>query len=254
MILGSALFWGVVFTLLWARQLKTKNATSVDAAWALGVGVQTVFLAWISEGTPSRRLLVSLLVGVWSLRLAGYLWWHRVRTGIEDGRYLRFRQKYSPGVFWLLYMVQAFLVFLLPFSFWGAFQRSTLFPGWGDGVALVLWAGALLGESLADRQLARFRANPENRGKTCRNGLWRYSRHPNYFFEWLLWTAYLPLSLASGGGWVSLLGPVLLYFLLTRVSGVPLTEEQALLSRGDDYRAYQKTTPAFFPWFPKDSR
>jgi steroid 5-alpha reductase family enzyme len=104
---------------------------------------------------------------------------------------------------------------------------------------------------LADRQLTRFRADPANKRKTCRRGLWRYSRHPNYFFEWLLWTSYVPLSWGSPIFALSLLGPGLLFLFLTRVSGIPPTEAQALASRGDDYRAYQRTTSAFFPWFPR---
>jgi steroid 5-alpha reductase family enzyme len=106
---------------------------------------------------------------------------------------------------------------------------------------------ALTGESIADRQLARFRASPSNRGKVCREGLWRYSRHPNYFFEWFHWWAYAWLAVGSPLWWLPILGVVVMYLFLTRVTGVPPTEAQAIRSRGDAYREYQRTTNAFFP-------
>ncbi|MDE2345901.1 MAG: DUF1295 domain-containing protein, partial [Gammaproteobacteria bacterium] len=109
------------------------------------------------------------------------------------------------------------------------------------------------GESIADLQLARFRANPANRGRTCRHGLWRYSRHPNYFFEWLHWFAYVCLAIGSPIAWLAWSGPVVMYVFLRWISGIPYTEAQALRSRGDDYRAYQQSTPMLLPWFPKHS-
>lgn len=247
----SAAAWGAVFTALWLRQRKTRNATAVDAAWALGVGAQTALLAAVSDGDAPRRIVLAGLVAVWSLRLAGHLYVDRVRTGIEDGRYARFRREWSPGAFYGFYMAQAALVFLLPLTFRAAFQNPAPFPTALDVLGGAVWAAALLGESLADRQLARFRSDPANRGKTCREGLWRYSRHPNYFFEWMLWMGYLPFSLGAPGGWAALAGPLLLLFLLLKVSGVPPTEAQALASRGDDYRDYQRTTSVFVPWFPR---
>lgn len=248
--MSAILIWAV-FSLLWLQQRRTQNATAVDAAWALGIGLQTAFLAWSSDGSPLRRIVIAGLVGIWALRLAGYLYFNRVRTGVEDGRYARFRRDWNPAVFYLFYMVQGLLVFLLPFTFQAALGSGAPFPSRWDAVGFGLWAVALLGESLADRQLARFRADPANRGKTCRVGLWRTSRHPNYFFEWLLWCAYVPMSLGAPGGAWSLTGPLLLLVLLTKVSGIPPTEAQALVSRGDDYRDYQRTTSAFVPWFPR---
>ena len=110
---------------------------------------------------------------------------------------------------------------------------------------------AVAGEALADRQLAAFQADPGSRGGTCRAGLWPYSRHPNYFFEWLTWVAYAAFALPSPWGWTFVCAPLLMLFLRFRVTGIPMAEEQALRSRGDDYREYQRTTSAFFPWFPK---
>jgi steroid 5-alpha reductase family enzyme len=117
-----------------------------------------------------------------------------------------------------------------------------------------LWLVALAGEALADRQLAAFKRQAENRGRVCAVGLWRYSRHPNYFFEWLVWVAFLVVALASPWGWVAAIGPASILYLLLRVTGIPLTEEQALRSKGDAYRDYQRTTSAFIPWWPRGPR
>jgi steroid 5-alpha reductase family enzyme len=117
----------------------------------------------------------------------------------------------------------------------------------------LLWLAAVGGEWVADRQLVRFRADPVNRGRTCRDGLWRYSRHPNYFFEALHWWAYVLMGVGVPFGWVTLLGPLLMTVALLKISGFPLAEAQALASRGEDYRNYQRTTSAFIPWFPKQA-
>ena len=122
---------------------------------------------------------------------------------------------------------------------------------WQLAVAAAIWLVSVGGESLADAQLARFRADPANRGKTCRSGLWRYSRHPNYFFEWLHWCAYAVAAIGAPLAWLGWLGPVVMYLFLRYISGIPFTEQQALRTRGDDYRDYQRSTPMLFPWFPK---
>jgi steroid 5-alpha reductase family enzyme len=129
-------------------------------------------------------------------------------------------------------------------------------PGLGaaewSGVAL--WIVALCGEYLADRQLARFKADPANKGRTCQDGLWRYSRHPNYFFEWLVWCAYFLFALGSPHGIWTIYCPLLMLHFLVNVTGVKLTEEHSLRSRGDEYRRYQQTTSAFVPWFRKETK
>ena len=119
---------------------------------------------------------------------------------------------------------------------------------------MALWFVAVAGEALADAQLAAFKRNPANRGGVCAVGLWRYSRHPNYFFECLIWVSYALFAFGSPGGWLALIGPAAILYLLLRVTGIPLTEEQSLRSRGEAYRRYQETTSAFLPWFPKKPR
>jgi steroid 5-alpha reductase family enzyme len=140
-------------------------------------------------------------------------------------------------------------IFSLPFLV-AASNHATQGNGWLVAAVLV-WALSLGGESLADRQLAAFRADPANRGHACRAGLWRYSRHPNYFFEWLHWFAYLLLGAGSPWWWLALAGPLLMGVSLVWFTGIPYVEAQSLRSRGEDYRRYQQETSMFFPWFPK---
>ena len=123
--------------------------------------------------------------------------------------------------------------------------------GWTDWVGVLIWTIALVGEGLSDFQLARFRQRPESKGEVCQDGFWKYSRHPNYFFEWLHWCAYVMLAITAPLGWLTILAPVAMWFFLNRVTGIPLTEIQAIKSRGEKYRRYQRTTNAFFPWFPR---
>jgi steroid 5-alpha reductase family enzyme len=145
-------------------------------------------------------------------------------------------------------LVPLFVMPLLPaFADTRAGWRAT------DVLGALLWIAALAGETLTDRQLARFRADPVNRGRTCRLGLWRYSRHPNYFCEWLHWWSYVLVGATAAGGWLTLVGPAAMYAFLMWLTGIPHTEKQALSKRGDDYRDYQRTTNMFFPWFPKRS-
>ena len=118
-------------------------------------------------------------------------------------------------------------------------------------LGVAVWMIGISGEGMADRQLMRFRRDPSNAGKVCRDGLWRYSRHPNYFFEGVLWCGYVLMGVGVPNGWITLVGPVLMIGSLLKVTGIPLAEAQALHSRGDAYREYQRTTSVFIPWFPK---
>jgi steroid 5-alpha reductase family enzyme len=118
-------------------------------------------------------------------------------------------------------------------------------------VGIGFWLVAVIGESIVDAQLAAFRREPANRGHVCERGLWNYSRHPNYFFEWLVWVAWAIYAAASPFGWLALICPLVMLFFLFRVTGIPATEAQALRSRGQEYARYQRTTSAFVPWFKK---
>ena len=238
----------------WAWQRRHRNAGIVDAVWAAGVGGGALIAALTGVGTPATRLLLAVLGVGWSVRLAWHIW-RRVRVEEEDGRYQALRAHWQghQGKFYGFFMFQAALVVLFALPFTAVATNAAPLSAARAGLAVLVWLLAVGGEALADRQLAAWRADPAHRGRTCRAGLWRYSRHPNYFFEWCHWFAYVVLAWGSPLFWLSLSGPVLMYVFLRWVSGIPFTEKQALRTRGDDYRAYQRDTPMFFPWFPKSS-
>lgn len=253
-IVAAAGLTVIAFGLLWRRQLQTRNATSVDAAWAIAIGLLGVGAAALGTGSFLQRLVAGLLASAWSARLGWLLLRHRVLgEPREDGRYRAMREHWgerAPQHFFWFYQAQAVaaLVFALPFWFLATFAHQTLLPAQYAGLGVVLvaqWA-----EATADRQLAAHRADPRQRGRTCRAGLWRYSRHPNYFFEWLSWCG-IALVATPAAGWWALVQPAVMFVLVRFVSGVPFTELQALKSRGDDYRRYQQETNAFVPWPPR---
>ncbi len=234
----------------WLRQRRTRNAGIVDVLWAASLGLLALAYAVLGDGWEPRRALVAGMAGLWSLRLTLHLA-RRVRDESEDGRYAKLREELGARFDrWMLVLFQAqallasvlSLVFLVP-----ALSSER---GWRtlDALAVAVWIVAFAGETLADRQLRAWRADPAHRGRTCRAGLWSWSRHPNYFFEWLHWIAYALLCTGLTFGWMAWLAPALMLFLMLRVTGIPPTEARALLSRGDDYREYQRTTSAFFPW------
>jgi steroid 5-alpha reductase family enzyme len=251
-----ALSWAmaaVLMAALWLVQRARTDASLVDAGWAAALGMSAILLAALVGGPPGRRLLVAALAGGWSLRLALHLYLDRVRGKPEDGRYRKLRAAWGEAAqrnFLLFFQAQALLVAILSVPYVLALTNPSPSPaaaGLGAGLVLV----SVLGETAADRTLAAFRAEPGNRGRTCREGLWRYSRHPNYFFEWLHWWAWAALAWGSPLFAVSLGGPALMLFFLFKVTGIPPTEARALETRGDDYRAYQRTTSVFVPWFPR---
>ncbi len=244
----------LAFALLWWRQTKTRNATSVDAAWAIAIGVLGLASAADGTGHALQRTLAAVLVGLWSVRLSWHLVAHRVLGHAhEDGRYRAMREHWgeraNARLFWF-YQAQAVaaVVFATPFWFLAQHASPHLQAIQWSGLAIVGLAQWL--EGLADRQLERHRQDPTQRGRTCRSGLWRYSRHPNYFFEWLTWCG-IACCAAPAAGWFAVLQPVVMFILVRFVSGVPFTELQSQKSRGDDYRRYQQETSAFVPWWPR---
>jgi steroid 5-alpha reductase family enzyme len=245
------LLLGVLMVLImsagWLWQKRRSNAGIVDVLWSLGVGLGALLLAALGKGAAAPRLLLGLLGALWSARLAWHIW-KRVRAEAEDGRYRYLREHWQghQGKFFAFFMFQAGLVilFALPFAAVAANPHASPLA---LAAGVLIWAGAVAGEALADRQLEHFRADPANRGRTCRTGLWGVSRHPNYFFEWLHWFAYVALAWGSPLFWLAWLGPVTMYVFLRWISGIPYTEAQALRSRGEDYRAYQRDTPMLIP-------
>jgi steroid 5-alpha reductase family enzyme len=234
---------------------RISNFSIVDIAWSALFTPLVLLYATLADGYGPRRSLIAVMVTLWSLRLAGHLY-ARISSlhPEEEGRYVQLRRDWAAhlnGRFFFFFQAQGLLATLLslPFLLACVDRRPALGPL--EVVGAALFVVALAGEAVADRQLAAFKTRPRSRGRTCRDGLWRTSRHPNYFFEWLVWVAYCLFAWASPWGWTTVACPLLMLFFLFRVTGIPMTEEQALRSRGDDYRDYQRTTSPFFPWFPK---
>lgn len=242
--------------LLFLYGLKSKNMGIVDVGWSGGIAISSVIYLFLFEPTdPIRLWVASGLLILWSLRLSSFIFFKRVHGQEEDGRYVNLKahwgKKANRNFFWLFFQAQAFLITLFMVPFFISVTNPSAVDPLILGAGILVWLIAVGGETLSDRQLTRWRENPENKGKTCRKGLWKYSRHPNYFFEWVHWWTYVILAIGSPVFFWSLLGPVLMFLFLYRVTGIPHTERQALKSRGDDYRNYQETTSAFFPWKPK---
>jgi steroid 5-alpha reductase family enzyme len=241
----------VLFAVVWAICVKIRNYGFLDAIWSYGVAILAPIYAAVGPGAFNRKVVFCGLGIVWSLRLGTYIFLRVFRHHpAEDVRYQGLRQRWpGPAMFLAFFELQAVivLIFSLPFllAAWNPATALTL----SEIIGLAVAAASIAGESLADRQMKQFKADPNNRGKVCEFGLWRFSRHPNYFFEFLFWGGIFVASLATPWGWITAACPALMYYFLTKVTGIPLTEEYALKSKGEAYRRYQESTSAFVPWF-----
>ncbi|MGH8529549.1 MAG: DUF1295 domain-containing protein [Nevskiales bacterium] len=237
---------------VWLVQTRTRNAGIVDVFWPLSIGAAGVLYAMLASGSGFARLCLALLAAAWSLRLGGYLALRNLGQA-EDARYAKLREQWGTQVnarMFVFFQIQALAGAALSLSMLAAAGHADS----GDGQILIgVAVGALgvLGEAAADAQLARFKSDPANRGRVCKYGLWRYSRHPNYFFESVFWCAFPILAWGAPQAWLGFVGPVLITFFLLKFTGVPATEEHARRSRGAEYEDYLRTTSRFIPWLPK---
>jgi steroid 5-alpha reductase family enzyme len=257
---GAAIFLVLVMSAAWLVQRRTMQGGWADVFWSLGLGAAGVGVSLFpldGAAVAARQWLVATLVGLWGLRLGLHI---AARAGreSEDGRYARLRQEWGQDfqtrMFGFL-MLQAGAAALLALSIMLGGRNPTSGLSLQDGLATLIFLSALIGEAVADRQLAAFKAVPANRSGVCDTGLWAWSRHPNYFFEWLGWCAWPVFAIDLNGGWpwgwLALTGPAYIYWLLTRVSGVPLLEAHMRRSRPAAFAAYASRTSAFFPRPPR---
>jgi steroid 5-alpha reductase family enzyme len=241
--------------LTWLTSVKIRNAGIVDIVWSAGFTPLVWLYVALGYGWMPRKLLIAGMVSFWSLRLGGYLF-RRIKSHHpqEDERYADFRRKWGETFdrkMFGFFQIQAALLWVLTLPFLLSCLNTKPSFHALEFIGLAIWAMGLIGESTADFQLSRFVSKPENRGRICQAGLWRYSRHPNYFFEWTIWIGYFVFALAQPNGWWSVYCPLLMLHFLYNVTGVKLSERGSLARRGDAYREYQRTTSAFVPWFPK---
>ncbi len=253
--------WGLalvvpVMLALWALHLRLENAAVVDVGWAFSLGVLALLAGSLGEGYGPRRLLVAVIGGAWSLRLTLHLA-RRVAAEPEDSRYAELRARWGGNLrlkFLAFFVFQGVLDVVLALPFFLAVVDPTPRIHWLAWAGVALAAISVAGEGIADSQLRRFKADPTTKGQVCRVGLWGWSRHPNYFFDWLIWCSFALLALGSPWGWLGLVAPALMLYFLTRVTGIPATEAHALRSRGEAYRRYQLEVSSFVPWPPKKRR
>ncbi len=254
-LLSSLLLVECLAALVWWVAYKIEKTSIVDIFWSLFILAAAGLYFFCLQPQPRASGFYLLLLTFWAARLSLFIYFRAKGHG-EDARYQALRrgwggkEKQKMLIFFLqqglaawFFSLPYFIIFFHPLRFYGVWEI----------VGVVIWLIAFNGESISDAQLMTFKNDPKNQGKVCRVGLWKYSRHPNYFFEWLNWVAYAWLAMPHHGGSLAVLCPMLMYYLLNKVSGVPLAEKQALKSRSAEYLEYQRVTSSFFPWFPKKS-
>jgi steroid 5-alpha reductase family enzyme len=243
------------FTLTWWLSLRLNNFSFVDITWSYSLALIAPIYAWQGAGHPPRKAIATIIALVWSLRLGTYL----LRRIIahhphEDVRYTVLRDKWQSNLalnFFGFFQAQALLILLLSAPIYIACQNTATELSPIELIGAIVWCIGIAGEALSDAQMAAFKRNVANQGRVCQTGLWRLSRHPNYFFESIVWWGFWLFACGSPWGWATVYAPLMILYFLLRVTGIPLTEECALKSKGDAYRDYQRSTSAFIPWFPK---
>ena len=261
-----ALSLSVLMAGAWMVQQRTGNSGWVDTIWTFAVGLVGAGSAlWpVADAAPNpRQWLVAALVAIWSVRLGLHI---AVRTAAitDDPRYAAFAREWgvdSPRRMFVFLQNQGFGSIPLVFAIFVAARFPLTALRFQDYLGALILLIGIAGEALADAQLRNFRIDPANKGRVCDVGLWRWSRHPNYFFEWFGWLAYPVIAIPIGDplyyplyypwGWASLLAPVFMYWILVHVTGIPPLEQQMLRSRGERYRDYQSRTSMFFPLPPQ---
>lgn len=241
----------VVAVLAWLISLAKRDVSMVDSLWSIFFIIAALSYWLQSAPTSTRAILVLALVAIWGLRLSLYITWRNWGEG-EDARYQEIRANNDPGFAWkslyIVFALQGLLAWIISAPLLVAITSGTAINGL-DVAGMLLWTVGLVFEAGGDYQLARFKAKPDSKGTVFDRGLWRYTRHPNYFGDFCIWWGFFFFALAAGGWW-TLFAPVLMTLLLLKVSGVALLEKD-IVERRPGYREYIERTNAFFPWFPR---
>ncbi len=254
LFLQATLLIVILVTLLWIVSVVITNVSIVDLFWGTGFVVVNAFYFLYSGDFYSRKILLLILVTLWGLRLSIYLTWRNAGKG-EDFRYKEFRKNYGPERYWWFsyfqtFLLQGFLIMLVSLPLLGI-NTQTDSDGltWLDYLGLTVFVVGFIFETGGDYQLAKFKGNPNNKGKVLNTGFWKYTRHPNYFGDSAVWWSFGIFSLASGAYW-QVVGSIIMTLLIIKVSGVALLEK-TLNTAKPQYREYIRKTNSFFPWFPK---
>jgi len=248
-----------LMTLLWLVSLWIKDASIVDIFWGVGFVISGwTYFSLTPDGYVTRKILLMALVTLWGLRLAIHIGRRNLGKGKEDYRYQQWREQHGKRwwyrSFFQVFVLQGFLMWiiglpLLAAQFYGEPNHLT----WLDGLGALLWLVGFYFEAAGDWQLSRFLANPANKGKLLTTGVWRYTRHPNYFGDAAQWWGFYLFALATGSGWWTFISPLIMSLLLRFVSGVAMLEK-GLKSSKPGYAEYVASTNAFIPWFPKKKK
>ncbi len=233
-------------SLIWCWYRITNNPSVVDVGWASGLTLSG--LIYLSQSSLSMRTVtLGTALLAWGIRLGGYLWWTRIRKKHIDKRYTTLSDSWTiekPLVFFINFQLQGIFIFIVSISWYFISLSPAKNLSLIDLAGLILFIFALILESLADLQLQHFKKNQP--GKVCNQKLWRYSRHPNCFFEWLIWCAFTLSALSVPYGALSIFSPIALYVIMVFIT-IPVTERGSIESRGHAYLEYQSKTPQFFP-------
>jgi steroid 5-alpha reductase family enzyme len=255
LILVTIIVICVIMFIAWIWAEKINNYSIVDVFWAFNFAVIAGIIYFLANGNEVRKIVVCSLAILWSVRLGLHLAL-RVFSHInkEEGRYKQLRKEWSKNSnikFFLFFQMQAISNVLLALPYFIITNNKDPQTSIVEYIGAMLWLIAIIGEGIADWQLKQFKNNPANKGKVCNAGLWNYSRHPNYFFQLMIWISVLIFALPSHYGWLAIICPLSIGYLIFKVTGIPMTEEQAVRSKGEAYKRYQRTTSAFIPWFKK---
>jgi steroid 5-alpha reductase family enzyme len=256
LVLTGWLISALIMVCLWLLYLRKGDPSVVDIGWGGSIGCASCWMFLHVPYFGTRQRFIALCVAFWSLRLLGLLI-SRMAKGQKDRRYVKLSARWQSAVRWkyfLFFQAQALSVGLLlipiALSYLAPVTSWTLW----DAVGFTVFMIGITGEMTADQQMARFRADPGNRKKVCNVGLWRYSRHPNYFFEWVIWMSYAIVAMNHPAGFLGWISPAVILFSILKITGIPPTEQRLLESKGEVYGDYQTTTSAFIPMPPRSTR